>query len=697
MAKKVVLKDNSGNKCYPVTRDGCVLSGNKTLPERFSEVVNQPYTENEIYNRVIKELYIQDNNYDSTAVYKFLYLRRNYTLNKRWTIYIKRNDDIVFTWEVSENPENEKLFDHTSRDIRVRALINWEGLEEGSAAPENIVINPMSFKIENSPSIFSKENNDLTSENLKSLRETVDKSIMVYSEEEIESSSVISDAFISGRGLNSHSEFNVLLYNITGLKKLRIKTIASGNLIVITFLKNSITIDNVGNINNYISSDGQLYTVSLGNEEEEIDIYHDIQSEETNFIAITVKKTLLDNVSVSNLTDQRPLKIIDNINSDSSGDALSAKQGKLLGQRILTLENSYGKKFPFKKIYCWGNSITDGGSVWQRMVATILGVDASLVINCGRASDWSQHIKRRFISYFTDETPYRGNEGTDLNLKPSVVPSLQERLDDLKNSFFIFWVGTNNLGNTGSNRNPTFTTNNDDFNANCPNYDFKQDSMYARSYKDQLINDLREMIALLGHNNFIIITGHGAFNEAELKYQLETETDLYLQRVYPNNFVNVREAVQTLYNYGSCFVDNDFVIPQLQEQVSIDTRGDISWINGSLNSSNKICIGTKDLYDTYEIISKTENSVTAKLLEHGTPMDLGGTMIANYPLTSDNGRTTAVISPQIYSYEDIQRYKIGDTPYSISDKGLHYITLGYELIGKVIGNAIIQKKFILVE
>lgn len=38
MAKKVILEDNDGNKCYPVTRDECVLSGNKTLPEKFSEL-----------------------------------------------------------------------------------------------------------------------------------------------------------------------------------------------------------------------------------------------------------------------------------------------------------------------------------------------------------------------------------------------------------------------------------------------------------------------------------------------------------------------------------------------------------------------------------------------------------------------------------------------------------------------------------
>ena len=41
MAKKIVLTDNSGNKCYPVTRDECVKCGDRTLPEKFSELDQQ--------------------------------------------------------------------------------------------------------------------------------------------------------------------------------------------------------------------------------------------------------------------------------------------------------------------------------------------------------------------------------------------------------------------------------------------------------------------------------------------------------------------------------------------------------------------------------------------------------------------------------------------------------------------------------
>ena len=40
MAKKVLLKDNSGNICYPVTREECIKSGEKTLSEKFVELNN---------------------------------------------------------------------------------------------------------------------------------------------------------------------------------------------------------------------------------------------------------------------------------------------------------------------------------------------------------------------------------------------------------------------------------------------------------------------------------------------------------------------------------------------------------------------------------------------------------------------------------------------------------------------------------
>lgn len=44
MAKKIVLTDNSGNKCYPVTRDECVKCGDRTLANMFSELGLNAYS-----------------------------------------------------------------------------------------------------------------------------------------------------------------------------------------------------------------------------------------------------------------------------------------------------------------------------------------------------------------------------------------------------------------------------------------------------------------------------------------------------------------------------------------------------------------------------------------------------------------------------------------------------------------------------
>ena len=55
MAKKIVLTDNSGNKCYPVTRDECVKCGDRTLPEKFSELESKTIINGSKIRRVFDE------------------------------------------------------------------------------------------------------------------------------------------------------------------------------------------------------------------------------------------------------------------------------------------------------------------------------------------------------------------------------------------------------------------------------------------------------------------------------------------------------------------------------------------------------------------------------------------------------------------------------------------------------------------
>lgn len=83
MAKKIVLTDNSGNKCYPVTRDECVKCGDRTLPEKFSELDLAAYgfedlpTEGNLLNpnKVIKGLFVNNSGkFQENEAYGIVYI-----------------------------------------------------------------------------------------------------------------------------------------------------------------------------------------------------------------------------------------------------------------------------------------------------------------------------------------------------------------------------------------------------------------------------------------------------------------------------------------------------------------------------------------------------------------------------------------------------------------------------------------------
>ena len=68
-------------------------------------------------------------------------------------------------------------------------------------------------------------------------------------------------------------------------------------------------------------------------------------------------------------------------------------------------------------VQTWGDSITAAGK-YQNGIAAELKL--STIKNAGIASDFSMHVRNRFISYFTEESPYVGT-GT------YTIPALEER------------------------------------------------------------------------------------------------------------------------------------------------------------------------------------------------------------------------------------------------------------------------------
>ena len=134
-----------------------------------------------------------------------------------------------------------------------------------------------------------------------------------------------------------------------------------------------------------------------------------------------------------------------------------------------------------------------------------------------------------------------------------------------------------------------------------PNPDFKYDRLYAKSYKDMMLNDIRQITQMLKNGNFAIIGGHGGFVvESEMRNKM-LEVDDMLARMYPRNFIDVRELVCMDYDYQNTYLIEDFIKPAVDETVNIKIS-DTSWIKNNKNTSGVICIGTKSIYDKYKAV-----------------------------------------------------------------------------------------------
>ena len=317
---------------------------------------------------------------------------------------------------------------------------------------------------------------------------------------------------------------------------------------------------------------------------------------------------------------------------------------------LTTIEANYIKSIPsptIELVHSWGNSITAAGT-YQQGIASELGITNDQVKNYGLASDYSQSIRRRFVEYYTLDTPYKGKA-------TYIVPSLTVRQEELEKAFQVIWLGTNNLGcyNLDSADFPDWTINNPEFMALNPNPNFKIDRLYLRSYFDQMFLDIKAMIDLIPHNNWVIIGGHANFtvppyNVPDNVRQTMIEFDAMMARMYPRNFIDLREIMLLNYNWLNTTLLADFVKPALNASVQFQLS-DVSWLG---NASGDICVGTKEIYDRYHVTAVSGNTVTATLIESKTELVTGEIMRANYPLTTLLGGSKVDMQMRVYSYED---------------------------------------------
>lgn len=104
------------------------------LPIPTKGAVNlQVYTDEPSVNAVIKELYVWDENYSPSAVYRVRQIARHYSGNNSWVLDITKNGNTWLSYYTTQDPESGLFhFEDTVNGFGFYAVMNWEALEYGT-------------------------------------------------------------------------------------------------------------------------------------------------------------------------------------------------------------------------------------------------------------------------------------------------------------------------------------------------------------------------------------------------------------------------------------------------------------------------------------------------------------------------------------------------------------------------------------
>lgn len=128
MAKKVQLKDSSGNKCYPVTRDECILSGNKTLPERMSEF---DISNNNKFNSIINYIKVYGNVTEKSKIELSFFVDKGSQL---WVDGVSKGAYVYNEWAI------DNLIEHTYNDVTIKFVPKAEAQNTDKAVLNNRMV-----------------------------------------------------------------------------------------------------------------------------------------------------------------------------------------------------------------------------------------------------------------------------------------------------------------------------------------------------------------------------------------------------------------------------------------------------------------------------------------------------------------------------------------------------------------------------
>lgn len=232
---------------------------------------------------------------------------------------------------------------------------------------------------------------------------------------------------------------------------------------------------------------------------------------------------------------------------------------------------------------------------------------------------------------------------------------------------------------------------------------------YTRT--DVVIDDIRDMVAAFGKQNFIIMMPpngyYGTFGTAEGLYPEDgdgemrggsgyaefTELADRLSKEYPANFLDSREASIQGWRMGNVKLLQSFVQPEIGENVQISVS-DANFLT-SYNAHDEekfgedfmrhIRIGLDGNYSKYKVISKdSDTMLTVQLVDAASSP--AGTDMQNI---IDTGGTKSVMYLRVMQEADYMCWRYDTTLSTFRSDGIHMTTDGKKLIAEIVARKIV--------
>lgn len=215
---------------------------------------------------------------------------------------------------------------------------------------------------------------------------------------------------------------------------------------------------------------------------------------------------------------------------------------------------------------------------------------------------------------------------------------------------------------------------------------------------DVVIQDIREMVATIPHNNFLICCppngnyGEGIGTSAYERFKTIEER---LRKQYQSNFLNTREATIQEYDMGNVKLLSNFIQPQVGQEVTIKVSNAKFLVTYNTNDMakwgedlmRKVAIGMDmNKLDIYSINSYdlNNNTLTITLVENNSGVTPGSS-VGN---KVDGGGLNSLKYIKVLQNADYYCWKIDTTQSTFRMDGIHMAKEGLKCQAKVVARKI---------